>query len=305
MFDRLSVRLLLDRYRLIRLRQTIGREVDDFIVDIEDDPERASLVDNPFVSMEDARDRLEQLEATLIEQSDRRAVFLTIYTEMTAETIREIDAGEFIDSAWMERYLVRFAEYYRQAFRNYERGAIAEVPDPWIVAFGAALRGNSLVLQDALLGINAHINYDLALTLSDIGLDPDRSDKYVDHTRINEILYRLVSVQQELLSRLYAPGLSRIDDQLGELDDIGAALSFRTAREKAWQVAVVRSDARWVPVEKATEWLLNRTATGGAYLLLYPKTSPVTMRVFREIETAQLNLLSYAQDFHDCAETVL
>lgn len=305
MFDRSSVRLLLDRYRLIRLRQTIDRDVDDFIVDIEDDPERASLVDDPFVSMEDVRDRLEQLEATLIKQSDRRAVFLTIYTEMTAETIREIDAGEFIDSAWMERYLVRFAEYYRQAFRNYERGAIAEVPDPWIVAFGAALRGNSLVLQDALLGINAHINYDLALTLSDIGLDPDRSDKYVDHTRINEILYRLVSVQQELLSRLYAPGLSRIDDQLGELDDIVAALSFRTAREKAWQVAVVRSDARWVPVEKATEWLLNRTATGGAYLLLHPKTSPATMQVFREIETAQLNLLSYAQDFHDCAETVL
>lgn len=76
MFDRLSVRLFLDRYRLIRLRQTIDREVDDFIVDIEDDPERASLVDDPFVSMEDARDRLEQLEATLIEQSDRRAVFL-------------------------------------------------------------------------------------------------------------------------------------------------------------------------------------------------------------------------------------
>lgn len=305
MFDRSSVRLLLDRYRLIRIRQTIDREVDDFVVDIEADPERTSLVDDPFVSMEDARDRLEQLETTLLEQSDRRAVFLAIYTEMTAETIREIDAGEFIDSAWMERYLVRFAEYYRRAFRNYERGAIAEVPDPWIVAFGAALRGDALALQDAFLGINAHINYDLALTLSDIGLDPDRSDKYVDHTRINEILHRLVSVQQELLSELYAPGLSRVGDQFGELDDLVVALSLHTARKKAWQVAVVRSDARWAPVEKSTEWLLSRTATGGAYLLLHPKTSPATMQVLRKIEANQLNLLSYAQDFHNRVETVL
>lgn len=304
MFDRSLVRLLLDRHRLSRLRQTIDRKVDDFVVGVEADPERSSLVEDPFVSMEDVRDRLERLEATLLERSDRRAVFLTIYTEMTAETVRAIDAGEFVHPAWMERYLVRFAEYYRRAFYNYERGAISEVPDPWIVAFGAALRDDSLVMQDAFLGINAHINYDLALTLSDIGLDPDRPDKYADHTHVNEILRRLVSVQQELLSQRYAPGLSRIGARLGELDDIGAALSLRTARRQAWQVAVVRSDGRWLPVEKATEWLLSRTATGGAYLLLQPKTSPMTMRVLREIEADQLDLSSYAQDFHDRARGV-
>lgn len=304
MFDQSSVRLFLDRYRLNRIRRTIGCEMDDFIVDVEADPERSSLVDDPFVSMEDVRDRLEQLEATLLEQSDRRAVFLTLYTEMTAETIREIDAGEFIESAWMERYLVRFAEYYRRAFYNYERGMVDEVPDPWIIAFGAALRGDSLVMQDAFLGINAHINYDLALTLSDIGLDPDRPDKYADHAHINEILHRLVSIQQELLSRLYAPGLSRLGKRLGELDDMAAALSLRAARKKAWEVAVIRSDARWLPVERSTEWLLRRTAAGGAYLLLEPKTSPATMQVLRRIEADQLDLLSYAQDFHDRAQTV-
>lgn len=99
MFVQSSVRLLLDRYWLNRLRQTIDCEVDNFIVDVEDDPERSSLIDDPFISMKDVRDRLEQLEARLLEQSDRRAVFLTLYTEITAETIREIDAGEFIESA--------------------------------------------------------------------------------------------------------------------------------------------------------------------------------------------------------------
>lgn len=303
MFDFPSA-LLFDRYRLRRLRRTIGREVADFAVDVTEDPERAELVATPFESMADVRDRLAQLESLLLAQSDRRAVFLTIYTEMTAATIREIDAGSFIHPAWMERYLIQFAEYYRRAFRDYERGAMSEVPDPWIVAFGTALRGDALVMQDALLGINAHINYDLALTLSDIGLDPDRPDKYADHTRVNEILHRLVSVQQELLSRRYAPGLSRVGEQFGTLDDMAASLGLRTAREQAWRVAEIRSDAGWLPVGRYTRWLLSRTATGGAYLLLQPTASPEAMQVLRDIETNEFDLLSYARAFHDRVQSI-
>lgn len=294
--------LLFDRYRLHRLRQTTGREVSDFAVDVEDNPERTALVASPFESMDDVRTRLDQLERILLEESDRRAVFLTIYTEMTRETIRRIEAGDFIDPEWMERYLVRFAEYYRQAFKNYERSNFSEVPDPWIVAFGSALHGDSLVIQDGFLSINAHISYDLALALSEIGLDPDRPEKYADHNRVNDILYRLVGVQQDLLSQRYAPGLSQIGDQLGELDDTVVGLSLQTAREKAWQVAVLRSDFRWMLVEKYTRWILSRTATGGAYLLLQPKASPEAMQVLRDIETNEFDLLSFAETFHVHAE---
>lgn len=299
MCTRSAVGLLVDRRRLNRLRRAFDRDVMDFAVNVEADPDRAALLADPFESMADVRDRLGELETLLVEQSDRRAVFLTVYTEMTAETMREIDSGAFTDPAWMKRYLVRFAEYYRRAFRAYDRGSFATVPDPWIVAFGTALRGDALVMQDALLGINAHINYDLALTLSDIGLDPDRPAKRADHDRINAILRRLVDVQQELLSERYAPGLSGVGDLLGELDAFTAATGLRTAREKAWRVAVVRSDSRWFPADTYTEWLLNRTATGGAYLLLHPKTSPRTMRILRDIEMDEFDLPAYARAYHE------
>lgn len=304
MFNRSAVGLLIDRHRLKQLQQAFNRNVMDFAVDVEANPDRGALVADPFESMADVRDRLGTLETLLLEESDRRAVFLTVYTEMTAETIREIDSGAFDDPEWMKRYLIRFAEYYRRAFRMYDRGAFAKVPDPWIVAFGTALRGDALVMQDALLGINAHINYDLALTLSDIGLNPDRTAKRADHDQINEILRRLVSVQQELLSERYAPGLSRLGDRLGELDDLTAAVGLRTAREKAWQVAVVRSDARWLPVDTYTEWLLSRTATGGAYLLFHPNTKPRTIAVLRDIEMDELNLASYAQEYHERVQRI-
>ncbi len=140
------------------------------------------------------------------------------------------------------------------------------------------------------------------MALSEIGLDPDRPDKYADHNRINDILYRLVSVQQDLLSQRYAPGLSRIGDQLGELDDSIVGLNLQTAREMAWQVAVLRSDVRWMLVEKYTRWILSRTATGGAYLLLRPKASPETMAVLRDIETNEFDLSSFAETFHNYTE---
>jgi len=294
--------MLLDSSRLRQLQKSYTDSVERFVTDDAPDRELLSLVEEPFRSMEDVHDRLERLEATLLEQSDRRAVFLTIYTEMTAATIREIDAGTFIDPAWMERYLVQFAEYYRRAFYSYERGAVDEVPDPWIVAFGTALQRDALVMQDTLLGINAHINYDLALTLSDIGLDPDRPDKFADHTRINEILRRLVSVQQDLLARQYAPGLARIGDRLGELDDLAAAASLRRARKQAWQIAVLRTDAGWLPIDRYTRWLLARTATGGAYLLLEPTASQATMETLHEIEADEFDLAAHAVEFHDLVQ---
>lgn len=305
MFDQSALRLLVDGYRLRRLRRSVGRDISEFAVDTGEDPDLLALVEEPFASMSDTRNRLERLEAKLLERSDQRSVFLTVYTEMTAETIDGIERGDFIDREWMTRYLVQFAEYYRRSFLSFERGTTDEVADPWTVAFGTAVSGDALVIQNALLGINAHINYDLALTLSDIGLTPDRTGKYADHNRINEILARLVGVQQELLSERYAPGLSGIDERMGGLDEWWSTAALRTARETAWQTAVVRSQTNWRPVETYTEWLLRRTATRGAYLLLRPNVSRSAMRILHEVEADRIDLDTYAREFHDRAQRVV
>jgi hypothetical protein len=279
-------------WRGLRLRPA------DFALGGDRDPELLGDLAHPFASVEDVSNRLETLEAALVERSDRRAVFLTVYTEMTAQTAREIDAGSFDDPEWMCRYLVRFAEHYRRAFVGFERGEYADVPDPWLVAFGSAVGGDALVIQDAFLGINAHIVYDLALALSAIGLDPGRETKYADHRRIDAILARLVAVQRELLAERYAPGLEAVGEGMGGLDERWSTSTLRRAREFAWRTAVVRTDARWSTVRSSTGWLLSRTATGGASVLLSPTASPSTMRALRAIEATEFELESYARAFH-------
>ncbi|MFO7925676.1 MAG: DUF5995 family protein [Halobacteriota archaeon] len=138
---------------------------------------------------------------------------------MTAQTARTIDGGSFDDPEWMRRYLVRVAEYYRCAFVGFERGAYADVPDPWPIAFGTAIHGPAVVIQDAFLGINAHIVYDLALTFTDVDPYPGRDVKHAGHRRIDAILARLVVVQRELLTERYAPGLSAAGDGIADLDE--------------------------------------------------------------------------------------
>ena len=300
MSSRVALGLTLDPDALRRLWRGIRTDPERFAVPVDPDPDRLALVDEPFSSAADVADRLGRLERVLVDDDDRRAVFLTVYTEMTAHTMAAVDAGEFEDPEWTERYLVTFAEYYRCAFRAFERGTVPAVPDPWLVAFGTAVRGEALVVQDAFLGINAHIGYDLALTLTDVGIDPDRPRKYADHRHVDAILARLVRIQRDLLAERYAPGLSRVGDGLRGLDERWSASTLRTAREAAWRTAVVRTDgARWSVVDRYTRWFLSRTATGGAGLLLSPTVDPKTMRILRDVEADELDLESYARAFHD------
>jgi hypothetical protein len=184
----------------------------------------------------------------------------------------------------MRRYTVTFANYYRRAFLAFERGELGAVPDPWRVAFGTAVAGDALVVQDAFLGINAHINYDLALTLRDVGIDPHRSTKRADHRAVNDVLARLVDAQQEALAEVYAPGIDAIDGAFGRLDERLSLLGLTEGREQAWRVAAVTTDVEWPPVESYARWVLRATATGGAFLVLGPGLDAELLDRLRRIE---------------------
>jgi hypothetical protein len=250
----------------------------------EPDPALVEVAAEPFASVADAEKRLSTLQSRLRAETDRRAVFLTIYTRMTREVRRQLGTGAFENPAWMREYTVTFAEYYRRAFLAFERGRVEAVPDPWLVAFGTALRGDALIMQDAILGINAHINYDLALTVRDVGIESDRASKYRDHRAINEILAGLVDAQQQALADIYAAGIADVDAVLGPIDESFAGASLAEAREQAWRVAVVLSDFSLRLVEVAARWLLRTTAVGGATVVLSPGIDPELLGILKRIE---------------------
>lgn len=253
------------------------------------DPKLIELTEQSFDSVTDAYIRLKRLEAALRERGDRRAIFLTIYTRMTREVQRGLSNEVFSDVSWMRAYTISFANYYRRAFLAFEHGDFGAVPAPWRIAFRTAITGENLVVQDAFLGINAHINYDLALTLLDVGLDPNRSGKYRDHTIINSVLARLVDIQQDALADLYAPGITRVDEVLGRLDEQFSHLTLREGREQAWRVATVTTDFDWPVVKTYAQWVLRATATGGALIIRSPSLDPTVHQALQRVERRHNN----------------
>lgn len=102
--------------------------------------------------------------------NDQRAVFLSCYLLMTSNMVVALDQGEFKDIKWVDRLLHRFAGYYFEAVTNYEQDSPA-TPAVWQLTLDASKNPKTMVLQNLFLGVNAHINYDLILTLREL-LEP-------------------------------------------------------------------------------------------------------------------------------------
>lgn len=258
---------------------------DDRQPDAEPDEKLLELIADPFESVSDAHTRLTKAEAHLRVRSDRRSVFLTVYAEMTANVGAGIESGAFDDPDWVREYLVAFANRYRRALIDFERGNLTDVPPAWKLGFHASTNDDTLLIQDALLGINAHINYDLAFTLRDVSIDPDRPSKLRDHDRINRILRQLVDVIQRALAEVYnAEGYTHIDNALGSFDEEFMLVGLTEARSLAWRNAVLLNDAQPAFLRRLVKARVRIVSLGTGYFILAPSAIRPVLWVLRQVE---------------------
>jgi len=174
-------------------------------------------------------------------RDDRRVDFLRCYRLMTGNMLLAIKKGEFHDGPWVRRLLEHFAGYYFVALADYDQDRPA-TPLVWSTAHHAAVQPETPVLQNLLLGINAHINYDLVLTLYDI-LSPEwdalpataRRQRYEDHRHVNAVIGRTVDAVQDTIVEPKEPLMQIIDALLGPVDEWTASLIIRKWREEVWR----------------------------------------------------------------------
>jgi hypothetical protein len=265
------------------------------------DSELTSLFASPFSDVDDVYDRLSAAETHLRNAGDRRAVFLTVYVAMTARVRDGIRGGAFDDPEWTRRYLVAFAERYRRALVAFERGE--RVAPAWRVAFGASLGGETLVIQDALLGINAHIVHDLAFALDDVGIGRGerRERRHADHLAINEVLRSLADVMQTTLADVYAAaGIETVDDLFGRFDEEVTLVGLRAARAFAWENATLLAD--WPRLRGAVRWRVRTVSAGSAYALLAPGIDPTLRKELRDLEDGEPMLAAISGAVHGSDE---
>lgn len=241
------------------------------------------LTATPYTSHWDAYTRLSCLEEHFVAAGDRRAIFASVYTLTTLRMAQSIDAGTYADTNWMRAYQTIFANYYRQALHDYELGNYGDVPESWLLAFDAAASGETLILQDVILGMNAHINRDLAYAVEDVGISPNRATKKADHTLVNQTLAEVADEVIAALSSIYGSNYDLLDTALGPTDELFLAAGFVTIRENAWNNAVSLTNSRWWN-RWIVEGFIESGANTTANLTLALQLAPGLLATLRALE---------------------
>jgi hypothetical protein len=196
--------------------------------------------------------RMEELLVQLQASADMEgsALFLATYLRTTRAVAADLQAGAFIDPTWTEQWDIAFASLYLDALEEWtSRGS---APEPWRIAFSAG-RGEERLppLRHVLLGMNAHINYDLPQALLAAITDEEFDDdalvarRRTDHEHIDELLASRVKAEDLELRKVEQPGdRTLLDRALTPFNRRASRQFLKEAREKVWHNALVLSHAR-------------------------------------------------------------
>jgi hypothetical protein len=147
----------------------------------------------------------------------------------TTEGMRDANnAGEFSNPQfWDSEVIPTFADYYLDAYAAWRRGDQRQVDPAWRIAFRAD-PGKLTCTQLLYLGINAHVNNDLAFVIEELG--PRYT--YPDHKHVDDVLaFRTRPVVYPEIQRDLCPGL------FSEVVPPGADRDIFAWRQLAWDNA--------------------------------------------------------------------
>jgi hypothetical protein len=194
-------------------------------------------------------ERMEASLARLREHRDPRRFFHATYLHTTRAVAAELAADGFRDAVWVERWDVVFAGFYLEALEAGLRGE--PVDGPWAAAFAAADDpGGALPpLRHVLLGMNAHINFDLPQALLMMISDAEFGDpallarRAADHRHIDRVLAALVDSRQRVPGTAGSRGGVR-NALLARVNRLATKRFLTEARAKVWANARVLAGAR-------------------------------------------------------------
>jgi hypothetical protein len=176
--------------------------------------------------------RMQQRLDDLPTELKHRRIFLGTYLRTTQSVGTAIERARFEDPKWVEAWDVKFAELYLDAHDADLAGR--STARPWRLAFDAP--AELPALRHVLLGINAHVNYDLPQALLAVISEDDFTDPVLmdrrrrDHERIDGVLADRVGAEDDQLGG----ARSLVDRVLTPLNRLSSQRFLRESRQKVW-----------------------------------------------------------------------
>lgn len=179
---------------------------------------------------------------------DNRAVFLHAYCIVTRNmlhTLEEQACGNsttFLDPDWVCYLLNEFGDLYLDSLDAFDQNILCTLP--WQRAHTLATGGTTTVIEDLLLGINAHINFDLAQALhrTMVKYADDQNPlglwrRKFDHDRVNLVLRNSIDEIGRSISRDHGGMVALLDRFLGNWDERAARFGVEHFRERTFDRA--------------------------------------------------------------------
>jgi hypothetical protein len=198
---------------------------------------------SPAKTIDEVIDVLDSIVEETVALNTFGCAFAFVYLQTTKEVKMGLQAGRFENRDLLEELDVVFANLYINAYREFSIGN--KTATAWEYAFQHCSDKLALI-QHILLGMNAHINLDLAIAASLVAPGKKIMALKNDFMTVNHILGDLTNPMQR--------GLSKVSPLMGLLDIFGFRndeklinFSIRKARDFAWvhalELAQLNGDA--------------------------------------------------------------
>lgn len=180
--------------------------------------------------------QLGQIVQQCMATRSRAGYFAALYKRMTEAVEAGIIANKFEDGPRMERLDMVFAQRYLDAYRAH--GLQQNCSLSWQFTLDACADDAHIVLQHILLGVNTHINLDLAIAAATIAPGNSIYAMEKDFYYINQLISSLLDDVQECLSQVWPPMRVLAKIANGQQDAV-INFSVDKARTTSWANAVM------------------------------------------------------------------
>jgi len=168
------------------------------------------------------------------QHKSRLGYFAALYRRVTQAVKQGIDQGKFQNGPLMERLDVTFANRYLQAFEQFWSGTLPTMS--WQLAFRSASAWYPLIVQQLLIGINAHINLDLGVAAATVAPGDQLAGLKTDFDQINAVLSGEVGTVEKEMAEV-SPLIGLLERFSLRTDTVIINFSIEVARDLSWSEA--------------------------------------------------------------------
>ena len=178
--------------------------------------------------------RLDQIIDETIQANNYLGIFAYVYRRTTAQIKQAISENRFEDNERMEKFDVIFANRYLEAYDKFKLQQ--DIPKSWSTAF-LAKDQQLTIIQHLVMGMNAHISFDLGLAAEAISPKNKIDELKNDFMIVNQILQEIINEMQGRINKVSR--LMFLLDWVGaKKDEKIIDFGIVNARQFAWQFAL-------------------------------------------------------------------